>query len=217
MIKKVSLTICVALLEPPWATPKRIWRGCANERFFRPPFLFGLDPLWVSATVLVLAYALIVSGWINHAIVALIGGSIVTVISALDQSEAIAGIDCNTIRLLTGMMILVSISRRSGMFQSLVIWSAQKTDANPAGILLVLQLIAAALSALLNNVSTVLLLAPVTLAIRRGAGRVRCRWSKLSASLMIFCGSVTQYLPASSRCCAPLLRPLRESRAATDR
>jgi Na+/H+ antiporter NhaD/arsenite permease-like protein len=62
-------------------------------------------------------------------------------------------------------MILVSISRRSGLFQYLAIWSAQKAKASPAGILVMLQLVTALVSALLNNVSTVLLVAPVTLAI----------------------------------------------------
>ena len=63
------------------------------------------------------------------------------------------------------MMILVSISRRSGMFQYLAIWSAQKAKASPAGILLLLQITTAVLSALLDNVTTVLLIVPVTLAI----------------------------------------------------
>ena len=132
---------------------------------FTPHVLFGLDPMWVSASVLALTYALIVSGRLNRAVVALIGASIVIVVGALDQNEAIAGINWNTIGLLTGMMILVSISRRSGVFQYLAIWSAQKAKASPAGILLMLQLTTALVSALLNNVSTVLLVAPVTLAI----------------------------------------------------
>ena len=62
-------------------------------------------------------------------------------------------------------MILVAISRRSGMFQYLAVWSAQRVRANPAGILLMLQIATALLSAFLNNISTVLLMVPVTLAI----------------------------------------------------
>ena len=81
---------------------------------FAPHILFGLDPMWVSASVLALTYALIISGRLNRAVVALIGASIVILVGALDQNEAIAGINWNTIGLLTGMMILVSISRRSG-------------------------------------------------------------------------------------------------------
>jgi Na+/H+ antiporter NhaD/arsenite permease-like protein len=88
-------------------------------------------------------------------------------IGALDQNEALKGIDWNTIGLLTGMMILVSVSRRSGMFEYLAIWSAQRAKANPAGILLLLQLTTAVVSSLLDNVTTVLLVVPVTLAITR--------------------------------------------------
>jgi Na+/H+ antiporter NhaD/arsenite permease-like protein len=62
-------------------------------------------------------------------------------------------------------MILVSISRRSGLFQYVAVASAQQVRANPAGILLMLQLATALLSAVLNNVSTVLLMVPVTLVI----------------------------------------------------
>ena len=65
------------------------------------------------------------------------------------------------------MMILVSISRRSGLFQYLAIMSAQQAKANPAGILLLLQIATAVLSAVLDNVTTVLLIVPVTLAITR--------------------------------------------------
>jgi Na+/H+ antiporter NhaD/arsenite permease-like protein len=132
---------------------------------FVPHVIFGLDPKWVSAAVLAVTYALIISGRINRAVVALIGAAILIVSGALDQSEAIAGVNWNTIGLLAGMMILVSIARRSGLFQYLAIWSAQRANASPAGILVMLQLVTAAISALLNNVSTVLLVAPVTLAI----------------------------------------------------
>jgi Na+/H+ antiporter NhaD/arsenite permease-like protein len=132
---------------------------------FTPHVVFGLDPMWVSATILALTYALIISGRLNRAVVALLGAAIVILVGSLDQDEAIAGINWNTIGLLAGMMILVSISRRSGLFQYLAIWSAQRTNASPAGILVMLQLTTALVSAVLNNVSTVLLIAPVTLAI----------------------------------------------------
>jgi Na+/H+ antiporter NhaD/arsenite permease-like protein len=126
---------------------------------------FGFDPMWVSVTMLAVTYAAIIAGRLNRAVVALVGASIVVIIGVLDQDEAVKGIDWDTIGLLTGMMILVSISRRSGLFQCLAIWSAQRVKANPAGILLMLQLVTALLSAVLNNVSTVLLIVPVTLVI----------------------------------------------------
>jgi len=126
---------------------------------------FGLDPMWVSTVILAVTYAIIMSEKVNRAIIALIGASVMILVGVFDQTEAIRGIDWNTIGLLTGMMILVSISRRSGMFQYIAIWSAQAAKAHPAGILFILQITTAVLSAFLDNVTTVLLVVPVTLAI----------------------------------------------------
>src|SRR5215470_3846059 len=125
----------------------------------------GLSPMWVSTVVLAATYALIMSEKINRAIVALIGASVMILIGVFSQEEAIKGVDFNTIGLLTGMMILVSISRRSGMFQYVAVWSAQAAKAHPSGILFLLQITTAVLSAFLDNVTTVLLIVPVTLAI----------------------------------------------------
>ncbi len=126
---------------------------------------FGLNPMWVSTCVLVVTYAVIMSEKINRAIIALVGAGVMILVGVLDQEEAFKGIDWNTIGLLTGMMILVSISRRSGMFQYLAVWSAQVAKARPAGILFILQITTAVVSAFLDNVTTVLLIVPVTLAI----------------------------------------------------
>jgi Na+/H+ antiporter NhaD/arsenite permease-like protein len=130
-----------------------------------PAVYFGLNPMWVSTCILLITYAVIMTEKVNRAIVALAGASIMVIVGVLDQEEAIKGIDWNTIGLLTGMMILVSISRRSGMFEYLAVWSAQAAKANPAGILFLLQITTAVLSAFLDNVTTVLLVVPVTLAI----------------------------------------------------
>ena len=126
---------------------------------------FGLNPMWVSTCVLAITYATIMSEKVNRSIVALVGAGVMILTGVLDQDEAIKGVDWNTIGLLTGMMILVSISRRSGMFQYLAIWSAKAAKAHPAGILFILQITTAVLSAFLDNVTTVLLIVPVTLAI----------------------------------------------------
>jgi Na+/H+ antiporter NhaD/arsenite permease-like protein len=132
---------------------------------FVPDVIFGLSPLWVSSVLLAVVYAIIITERLNRAIVALFGAGIMILVGALDQAEAIRGVDFNTIALLTGMMILVAISRKSGMFQFVAIWAAKQAKANPAGILLMLSLVTAVLSSLLDNVTTVLLIVPVTLAI----------------------------------------------------
>jgi Na+/H+ antiporter NhaD/arsenite permease-like protein len=128
---------------------------------------FGLSPLWVSTALLILTYGVIISEQINRSIVTLVGAAVMVVLGVLSQEEAIRGIDWNTVGLLTGMMILVSISRRSGMFQYVAIWSAKAARAHPAGILFLLQITTAVLSAFLDNVTTVLLIVPVTLAITK--------------------------------------------------
>ena len=126
---------------------------------------FGLNPMWVSTALLAITYATIMSEKVNRAIIALVGAGVMILVGVLDQDEAIKGVDWNTIGLLTGMMILVSISRRSGMFEYLAVWSAKAAKAHPAGILFILQITTAVLSAFLDNVTTVLLIVPVTLAI----------------------------------------------------
>ncbi|MGZ5812617.1 MAG: SLC13 family permease, partial [Xanthobacteraceae bacterium] len=135
------------------------------SQHFVPHIFFGLNPMMVSTVILCVTYGVIIWDKLNRAIVALLGASVMIFVGALDQDEAVKGIDWNTIGLLTGMMILVSISRRSGMFEYLAIWSAQKAKASPAGILVLLQITTAVVSALLDNVTTVLLVVPVTLAI----------------------------------------------------
>src|SRR2546430_9632091 len=126
---------------------------------------FGLSPLWVATALLLLTYAVIISEQINRSVVTLVGAAIMVVLGVINQDEAIRGIDWNTIGLLAGMMILVSISRRSGMFQYMAIWSAKAARAHPAGILFLLQVTTAVLSAFLDYVTAVLRIIPVSLAI----------------------------------------------------
>ena len=126
---------------------------------------FGFSPMWVSTCILAVTYAVIMSEKVNRAIVALAGAGVMIIIGVLGQEEAIKGIDWNTLGLLTGMMILVSVSRRSGMFEYVAVWSARAAQAHPGAILILLQVATAVLSALLDNVTTVLLMVPVTIAI----------------------------------------------------
>src|SRR5438105_13514677 len=97
----------------------------------------------------------------------MLGAGAMVVSGVLSQDEAIRGIDFNTIALLTGMMVLVAIARRCGMFEYLAVWSAKKGRAQPWAMLAMLSLVTAVVSAFLDNVTTVLLIAPVTLSITR--------------------------------------------------
>jgi Na+/H+ antiporter NhaD/arsenite permease-like protein len=127
--------------------------------------ILGLNPLWLATVLFVATYAVIITEKINRAIVSLIGAGLMITLGVLNQEAAIRGIDFNTLGLLTGMMVIVAISRRSGVFQYVAVLSAKKVKARPWGILVMLSLVTAVFSALLDNVTTVLLVAPVTLLI----------------------------------------------------
>ena len=130
-----------------------------------PQVPFGWDPIWVSTALLLATYAVVTSEKVNRAIAALLGGGAMILMGVLNQAAALQGVDFNTIALLTGMMIMVAITRKSGVFEYVAIWSAKKVNANPAGILFMLQVVTSVFSAFLDNVTTVLLVVPVTLVI----------------------------------------------------
>ena len=127
--------------------------------------ILGLSPLWFATGVFILTYLLIVTEWLNRAIIAMIAAAVMILSGVLTQQAAVQGVDFNTIGLLTGMMIIVGITRDSGVFQYLAIRSVKLVRADPWGILVMLMCVTALLSALLDNVTTVLLIAPITLLI----------------------------------------------------
>ncbi|MFZ1681486.1 MAG: ArsB/NhaD family transporter [Rhizobiaceae bacterium] len=127
--------------------------------------VFGLNPMWMAALLFIATYAVVMSEKINRAIVALLAAGLMIVLGILNQEAAIRGIDFNTIGLLIGMMVIVAVTRQSGIFQFLAIWAAKKVNAQPWGILVMISLVTAVTSAFLDNVTTVLLVVPVTLLI----------------------------------------------------
>lgn len=131
----------------------------------QPDVIFGISPAWFAGSLFVLTYLLIITERLNRAIIAMSAAALMIVGGVLTQEAAIQGVDFNTIGLLTGMMIIVGITRDSGVFQYLAIRSAKIVKADPWGILVMLMFVTALLSALLDNVTTVLLIAPVTLLI----------------------------------------------------
>ncbi len=136
-----------------------------SEQEFVSHVIFGWDPLWVSTILFIVTYIVIVTEKVNRAIVSGLGAGLMIILGVLNQEQAVAGVDFNTLGLLTGMMVIVAITRRCGIFQYVAIWSAKKVKARPWGILLMLSVVTAVFSALLDNVTTVLLIAPVTLLI----------------------------------------------------
>jgi len=129
--------------------------------------MFVLNPQIMAVAVLLVCYAVLFTEKINRAVVVLLGTSFLIFSGILSQEAAIQSIDFNTISLLIGMMVIVGIAEKSGMFQALAILSAKAVKASPRGILLMFGLLTAVLSALLDNVTTVLLIVPVTFQITR--------------------------------------------------
>lgn len=132
-----------------------------------PNVIFGLDPMILSTAILIISYIILFTEKLNRAVVALLGASIMIFSGVLTQETALAGIDFNTLALLIGMMTIVGIAEKSGMFQFVAVWSAKKVKASPRGLMVVLAVVTAVFSALLDNVTTVLLVAPVTFQITR--------------------------------------------------
>ena len=132
---------------------------------WQPDPILGLDPLWLSTVLLVVVYGFIISERVNRAVIALLGAVLMIMTGVLDQHAAVAGIDFNTLALLIGMMAMVAVTGQSGLFQFVAIWAAKRVKASPAGVLIMIGLVTALFSALLDNVTTALLITPITLLI----------------------------------------------------
>ncbi|MBO9129151.1 ArsB/NhaD family transporter [Bacillus sp. 165] len=123
---------------------------------------------YTAIAVFLLAYAIIISEKINRAVIALLGAALMVIIGVVDLETALKiHIEWETVTLLIGMMILVNITSKSGVFEYTAIKSAKIAKGRPIVILAVLSLLTAAGSAFLDNVTTVLLIVPVTLSVTR--------------------------------------------------
>ncbi|MEV6105673.1 ArsB/NhaD family transporter [Streptomyces sp. NPDC051940] len=124
---------------------------------------------WAAVVVFVGAYTLIISEKIHRVAAALGGAALMLAIGATDDASAFysehSGIDWNVIFLLMGMMMIVGVLKKTGMFEYLAIWAVKRARARPFRVMAMLIVITALASALLDNVTTVLLIAPVTLLV----------------------------------------------------
>ncbi len=124
---------------------------------------------WVATCIFLVCYAAIVSEKIHKTKVALVGAALTLVLKVLTQDDAFhsvdLGVDWNVIFLLISMMIMVNIMSKTGVFQYIAIKAAKLGRGNPFSIMVIFAVITAVASAFLDNVTTVLLLAPVTLLI----------------------------------------------------
>lgn len=121
--------------------------------------------VFIALIIFILTYTAIISEKINRTVIALFGAVLMIIFQVMPQSRAFGVIDFNTIGLLIGMMIIVIILRKTGIFQYIAIRTAKASKGDPWKIFLLFSIITAIASALLDNVTTILLIAPVTLVI----------------------------------------------------
>ncbi|HXO12759.1 MAG TPA: SLC13 family permease, partial [Mycobacterium sp.] len=123
--------------------------------------------MYYAIAVFVIAYALIISERFNKTTVALVGAGFMVCLPVIDSPDVFysqnSGIDWDVIFLMLGMMVIVSILRQTGAFEYAAIWAVKRANGSPLRIMILLMLVMALASAILPNVVSVLLIAPVTL------------------------------------------------------
>ncbi len=119
----------------------------------------------VAVGIFTITYMLIMTEKLNRTVLAFFGAVLMLVFNVEGQEQAVHHIDANTIGLLIGMMIIVNILKRTGVFQYVALKSAKLAKGEPWHIMVLLAIITAVSSALLDNVTTILLIIPVTLVI----------------------------------------------------
>lgn len=121
---------------------------------------------WPAVTIFVVAYLLIATEWIHRVKVALGGAVLMFLVGATDAGSAFfsaeTGIDWNVLFLLLGMMLVVGVLQRTGVFEYVAIRAVKKAGGRPFRVMVILVVVTATASAALDNVTTVLLVAPVT-------------------------------------------------------
>ncbi|MET0914787.1 MAG: SLC13 family permease, partial [Jiangellaceae bacterium] len=123
----------------------------------------------LAVVIFVGTYVLIAAEWVHRVAAALLGAALMVVIGATSAESAFfseeTAVDWNVVFLLLGMMIIIGVLKQTGLFEYLAIWAAKRARGRPFAIMAMLCTITAVASALLPNVTTVMLVAPVTLLV----------------------------------------------------
>jgi Na+/H+ antiporter NhaD/arsenite permease-like protein len=117
----------------------------------------------LAAAIFVIALAVIALDWVHRTKVALAGAGLMVVLGVLDESRAIEAIDWRTLGLLAGMMILVGLTERTGVFTYVALRVAQLSHGSPLRLVFLLAAVTGLLSAFLDNLTAILLVVPITL------------------------------------------------------
>jgi Na+/H+ antiporter NhaD/arsenite permease-like protein len=116
----------------------------------------------VAVVVFLVALAVVAGDWVHRTQVALIGAAVVVLAGVIDQEQAIEAVDFNTIGLLVGMMVVVRLTEPTGVYNYLAIRAGQIARGRPLPVVIALAGTTAVLSAFLDNLTTVLLVVPIT-------------------------------------------------------
>jgi Na+/H+ antiporter NhaD/arsenite permease-like protein len=117
----------------------------------------------ITIAVFAAVLAVVALEWVHRTKAALIGASLVVLLGVLDADEAIEAVDWATLGLLVGMMIIVGVTERTGIFRYLALWVARLSQGRPLRLIFLLSGLTAVLSAFLDNLTAILLVVPVTL------------------------------------------------------
>ena len=120
--------------------------------------------------VFLVVYAAITFELVNKAAAALAGVGVLVVLRVTTEHHAVGYVDFETLMLLTGMMILVSLIKKSGFFTIVSVKIAEITKGSPVKILVLFSVVTALMSAFLDNVTTVLIIIPIIIELTRGMG-----------------------------------------------
>ncbi|WP_018350638.1 ArsB/NhaD family transporter [Longispora albida] len=121
---------------------------------------------WLAVAIFAASYVLIMTEWVHRLAAALGGAAVMLALGVTNGEKAFfspeTGIAWDVIFLLLGMMLIVAVVKRTGVFEYLAIWAAKKAKGRPFRVMVILVLVTAVASAALDNVTTILLIAPVT-------------------------------------------------------
>jgi len=120
---------------------------------------------WTALGIFVLVYIVISFELVNKTVIALLGAMVFIALHIVGQEDAFQSIDWNVIFLLISMMVIVGITKSTGLFQYVAIKTAKAAKGDPIRILVALSGVTALFSAFLDNVTTILIIAPVTILI----------------------------------------------------
>jgi Na+/H+ antiporter NhaD/arsenite permease-like protein len=124
-----------------------------------------MSGFWLAIIVFLITYIFIFIEKYHRTVTVWMAAALVIAIGLINQEEAIAHVDFNTILLLIGMMVIVGITRKSGVFEFMAIKAAKMVKGQPVALLVALSLLIGVASAFLDNVTAVLLVVPVTYAL----------------------------------------------------